>query len=257
MVRAKTENFLKFLGTAGARFVMIKQLRASGGIWIAFAGTNILIDPGPGSLVKLAASRPKLDPGKLEAIILTHRHLDHANDINVVIEGMTEGGFKKRGVVFLPSDCLEMDPVILRHTRTLPEKMVVLKAKENYQVGNIEFSVPLRHIHPVETYGLKFKLGSREVSLISDTRFFNELIEAYRADTVIINTVFLEPRPDIEHLSLEEAKEIILNIRPRLTVLSHFGMSMLKAKPYEIARQLSRETGLEILAASDGLSVPL
>jgi len=30
------DNFIKFLGTAGARFVMIKQLRSSGGIWINF-----------------------------------------------------------------------------------------------------------------------------------------------------------------------------------------------------------------------------
>ena len=40
-----TYDFIKFLGTAGARFVMIKQLRASGGIWVSAAGRNILIDP--------------------------------------------------------------------------------------------------------------------------------------------------------------------------------------------------------------------
>ena len=98
-VKQERTNYIKFLGTAGARFVMIKQLRASGGLWVSSGETNILIDPGPGSIVRCASSRPKLDPGKLDAIILTHRHLDHANDINVMIEAMTEGGFKKRGVL--------------------------------------------------------------------------------------------------------------------------------------------------------------
>jgi hypothetical protein len=31
MPRKTKEDFIKFLGTAGARFVMIRQLRASGG----------------------------------------------------------------------------------------------------------------------------------------------------------------------------------------------------------------------------------
>jgi len=42
---------LKFLGTAGARFAMLRQLRASGGLWLRWEDTNLLIDPGPGSLV--------------------------------------------------------------------------------------------------------------------------------------------------------------------------------------------------------------
>src|SRR5512136_2058093 len=104
-------NYIKFLGTAGARFVMIRQLRSSGGLWINCEGTNVLIDPGPGSLVRCAQSRPKFDPARLDAIILTHRHLDHSGDINVMIEAMTEGGFKKKGFVFCPADALEGDPV--------------------------------------------------------------------------------------------------------------------------------------------------
>ena len=61
-VKQERTNYIKFLGTAGARFVMIKQLRASGGLWVSSGETNILIDPGPGSIVRCASSRPKLDP---------------------------------------------------------------------------------------------------------------------------------------------------------------------------------------------------
>ncbi len=163
-----TDNYIKFLGTAGARFVMLKQLRSSGGIWISYEGSNIIIDPGPGSLVRCAMSRPKLDPTKLDGIILTHRHLDHSNDLNVMIEAMTEGGFKKKGVVFMPEDAIGRDPIILKHLREVMEKVTVLKENEHYRVGNINFEAPLKLKHPVETYGLRFHLRET-VAFITDT----------------------------------------------------------------------------------------
>ena len=147
-------NKIKFLGTAGARFVVTKQLRSSGGIWITLDDTNILIDPGPGSLVKCHSSKPKLNPLDLDGIILTHRHLDHSNDINVMIEAMTDGGFKKKGVVFAPIDTLEDDPVIQKYVRSYVEKIEILKEKGTYYIKNISFSTPIKHNHGVETYGL-------------------------------------------------------------------------------------------------------
>ena len=250
-------DFIKFLGTAGARFVMIKQLRASGGIWISCRGTNILIDPGPGSIVRCCASRPKLDPSKLDGIILTHRHLDHANDINVMIEAMTEGGFKKRGVVFCPSDALNDGPVILKYAVNFPEKIGVLKPKKDYRIGEFKFITSMLHIHPVETYGLKFKIGRTSVGLISDTKYFRELEDFYKTDILIIPVVFFAPRPEIAHLSLADAEELISAIKPKKAILTHFGMTILQAKPHIQAELLTQKLKIEVLAAYDGFKLDL
>jgi len=43
---------IRFLGTGGARFVVAKQIRASGGMWMRFGETQIHVDPGPGALVR-------------------------------------------------------------------------------------------------------------------------------------------------------------------------------------------------------------
>lgn len=249
-------DFIKFLGTAGARFVMINQLRASGGIWINSNGANILIDPGPGSIVRCAAARPKLDPSKLDALILTHRHLDHANDINVMIEAMTEGGFKKKGVVFCPKDALGQGSIILDYARALPEKIEILESKKKYSAGNFRFQASMRHLHPAETYGIKFKIKNTGIALLADTRYFNELADFYKTDILIINIVFLTPRPEVEHLSLDEAKVLIKRIKPKKVILTHFGMTLLKAGPNKVARQLSQELGIEVIAAYDGMMLP-
>ncbi|MFH1202036.1 MAG: MBL fold metallo-hydrolase [Candidatus Omnitrophota bacterium] len=258
MAVSNKENhcWIKFLGTAGARFVMIRQLRASGGMWLNLAGKNILIDPGPGSLVKVNSSRPRLDPTKLDAIILTHRHLDHANDINVMIEAMTEGGFKKRGMVFCPQDALGTQSIILEHVQGFPEHIEILKKNKTYHIDEISFDT-ISSIHPVETYGLKFNAGNITFSLIADTSYFKGMSDFYQAPLIIINTVFLNPRPEVQHLSLEDAKIIIKEIRPKVAILTHFGMTMLVAKPYEIAKQLTKELGIEVISASDGMTFDL
>jgi len=253
MAEVRSGDFLKFLGTAGARFVMIKQLRASGGIWISYKGTNIIIDPGPGSIVHCAKSRPKLDPTKLDGIILTHRHLDHSGDINVVIEAMTEGGSKKRGAVYCPSDAINSDPVILKYAMNFPEKLEILTARKNYGLGEFEFMTSMRQIHPVETFGIKFRMNETSVSLITDTKYFRELESFYKTDILVICVVFFEPRPGIDHLSLSEAAQIIAKIKPRKAILTHFGMTMLKAKPHILAEELSGKLGVEVLAAYDGM----
>ncbi|MEW6170645.1 MAG: MBL fold metallo-hydrolase [Candidatus Omnitrophota bacterium] len=257
MPKKQADNFLKFLGTAGARFMMIKQLRASGGLWLSYKGTNLLIDPGPGSIVHCSQSRPKLDPGKLDGILLTHRHLDHTNDVNVMIEGMTEGGFKKRGILFAPSDCFDEDTVVLKHTQNFVEKIEILKENKSYKIGEIEFITPVRHIHTVETYGLKFNLNKTTVSLITDTRYFPELKDYYKADIVIICVVFYEPRPGIDHLCLADAEQLISELRPQKAILTHFGMTMLKAKPHLIEENLNKKFNSEVIAAYDGMTLNL
>jgi len=73
-----------FLGTAGARFVVSRQIRASGGIWLALDGTNLYLDPGPGALVRCLSHKAKLDPRLLDGSVLSHKQLDHPNDINIM-----------------------------------------------------------------------------------------------------------------------------------------------------------------------------
>lgn len=259
MVKVARENkgkdYIKFLGTAGARFVMIKQLRASGGIWISYKGTNVIVDPGPGSIVRVCSSRPKLDPTKLDGIILTHRHLDHSGDINVMIEAMTEGGFKKKGVVFCPADAIEADTVILKHVSNFPEKIEIMEANRKYKAGEFEFETSMRHIHPAETYGIKFKLNKTSVSLLCDTKYFKELGDFYKTDILVIYVVFFEPRAGIDHLSLNDVRELIGTIRPKKAILTHFGMTMLSAKPHIQAEELTKSLGIEVQAAYDGMTL--
>jgi len=246
-----------FLGTGGARIVVFKQIRASGGIWVRLEGTEIHIDPGPGALVHSTSKRLRLDPTHLSAIVLSHKHLDHSADINVMIEAMTEGGFQRKGAVFAPRDAYESDPVIFRYVRSYADAMEVLEEGSQFQIGGISLQAPLRLHHPVENYALTIKGGGKTITLISDTRYFAQLENApEKEDILILHTVLLQRR-EIDHLCLEDAKRIIGARKPQLAVLTHFGMTILRAKPWELAAGLEQELGLRVTAAYDHMRLDL
>src|SRR5690348_4039053 len=136
---------LTFMGTAGARFMVAKQIAASGGLYLEEGGTRISLDPGPGAVVQYA--KRKVDLTKLDAIVLSHRHLDHSNDVNVMIEAMTEGGFAHRGRLFCPPDALDGDPVVLQYVRRFPQEIIRLEPSTEYRVGDIAFTTTPKHIH--------------------------------------------------------------------------------------------------------------
>ena len=254
-------NFVKFLGTAGARFVMARQLRSSAGTLVALDGQRIMLDPGPGTLVRCARARPRIDPAGLDAVVLTHAHIDHSGDLNALLDAMTGGGHHPRGVLFAPRQCIEgPDAVLLGYLRPHVEQIVPLEAETDYVLGPVRFATSVRHRHAAETYGLKFRHAGGTLAFLVDTAPFEELADAYaNADVLVISVVLREPHksPHIMHLSLEDAREVIRAVGPRKAVLTHFGMTMLKARPWELAARLSDDLGTEVVAASDGMTLPL
>jgi phosphoribosyl 1,2-cyclic phosphodiesterase len=67
----------------------------------------------------------------------------------------------------------------------------------------------------------------------------------------------LNPKAPVDHLSLPEAKRIIEEIRPKIAILTHFGMNMWRARPWELAGKLTEETGVSVVAARDGMRFDL
>ncbi len=244
-------NQLIFLGTAGGRFTVFNQLRKSGGIWFMVNNKLFAIDPGPGALVE--SIKHKVPPNKLSGIFLSHRHLDHCADINSVIESMTEGGHKKRGVVLAPWDATETDPVILKYNR---KNYTLINTKEfyDYDIDGVLIQTKAKHKHTVETYGGIF---ADRFAYIADTSYFEELPLYYNAGIVIANVVFCHQRKGFKHMNADDVYKFIDVYKPDKFIITHFGLSFLKEKPWEVAKRISQKTGCDVIAAYDGMVVDL
>jgi len=246
---------ITFLGTGGGRMVVLNQMRRSGGFWLKLDEVNILQDPGPGSLVMI--HQQHLKPRNLDAIILSHRHIDHSNDVNVMIEAMTGGGFNPRGSLIVPSDCLHTDPVILEYVRPFVD-ITEIKKGMKMTIKDIDIEFPVRNMHPVETYGAIYTFNKSRLGYIPDTEYFPELEEAYKGvDYLIINVVRMKTDKGIRHLNISEAEELINKIKPKKTILTHFGFQVLRASPDLQAKNIRERTGVDVIAAVDGMFLEL
>ena len=232
-----------------------QQLAASGGMWLSLHGTEILVDPGPGCIVQ--STKRKLNSEKLSAIIVSHRHLDHAADVNIMIEAMTNGGFNRHGRLYAPADALAPESVIFSYLKQYIEGIDTLEEGKSYSINNISFMTPVRHEHPVETYGMVFTTPEHTFAYIADSDYFKELHQYYASELIIINMVLTEPRPPIQHLSIPDAERIIKNIKPKVAILNHFGLHVWQEKPWKIAEKLSEKTGVKVIAARDGMKFDL
>lgn len=250
-------NRITFLGTAGARYVVSKQIRASGGIFLELEGFRILIDPGPGCLVQLATCSPRIDPTEIDVILLTHKHIDHSSDVNALIDGMTGGGINRKGILIAPPDALEGDPVVLKYHRDFLERIEIAGEGMKLQLDDLRIEAPLRMRHTVDTFGYRFTTGTGTISHIPDTAYFPGISNVMRADIVILNVVLAMNRGGVFHLDIADAKRILEEMRPGIGILTHFGMSLLKKEPRELARKIGKELGLHVIAARDGMSIDM
>ncbi|MDR3332536.1 MAG: MBL fold metallo-hydrolase [Synergistaceae bacterium] len=253
-------NFIRFLGTAGTRFVMLSQRRSSGGIWFSYGGAMGVIDPGPGSLVQICAASPPLSAIDIDTLILTHRHIDHSSDLNVLVEGMTLRASEPRGRVILTEDCLEPgDSVILRYESRRVELIHTHADEARTEISNrVSVESVLHKHHGVQCYGLIFRGdGLPSWGLISDTVALPNFSARYsECELLVINVAMPLPRARLDHMSIPDVESLLQALYPKLAIITHMGGFLLDMGPEEIAASLSTER-TSVAAAQDGMVVDL
>ena len=247
-----------FLGTAGSSAVAAKQIRASGGIILVVEDLQFHIDPGPGALE--SAKRHGVNLHHNTAVLVSHNHLNHCNDLNVVIDAMTHSGIEHRGVILGSKSVLqsfdENRPFITKHHQGLVEKIIPLEKNHKVGVELVEINaLSAEHTDP-HALGFKFFCPKFTLSYTGDTEITDKLLdELTGSDILIMNVPYPSCMARGQNLDTEAAIKIVSHVRPKLAILTHFGLEMLKADPIQEAREVQRITGVQAIAAKDGLMV--
>ncbi|MFA6531168.1 MAG: MBL fold metallo-hydrolase [Candidatus Micrarchaeia archaeon] len=247
-----------FLGTGGGRVNLIKQLRWTGGFRINSNSANIHVDPGPGALIH--GIELHQDPMKLDAIIVTHYHVDHYNDASLLIEAMTGYALKQKGV-FIGSGYLfeddKGDRPISKYHLSKPKEVYIGKpgVRRKFETSKGFFEIefcPTKHDDPTG-FGFKLHIDGKTIGYTSDTELTDKVAASYSGcDYLIINC--LKPTKDgiPDHLETSDVIKIVSVSKPKLAILSHMGLKMLRAGPESEARKIEDATGIRTVAAKDG-----
>ncbi len=230
-------------------------------MWVRFGATQIHVDPGPGALVRALSHVPPCNPRELEAIVLSHKHLDHSGDVNALVEAMTSGGFRRRGALMAPADAFQGEPVVLPYAQQFVQRLERLEPSSGpYHIGPVELRTSMAHVHAAQTYGLHFAFEGLRVAYLPCGRYFDGLAADYARltpDVLIVNVLRFRDEMNVDHLTWEDARSIVSEIRPKVTVFQHFGTKMLEAGPPRLAQELEDEIGRRVIAAYDGLRLDL
>lgn len=251
---------IMLLGTGGGRFATITQKRRTAGMRIIGNGLNLHLDPGPGALVH--SINEGLDPQKLNAVFVSHCHPDHYTDAEILIEAMTRGMTRKRGVLaasrsVLHGNDMGFDSVVSKYHQQMPERVIEALPNVKFQVGKFNVLVTeARHTDP-DTVGFRFEtLEFGGFAYTSDTECFEGIGKYYEGVRLLILCVMRPAgKPWKGHMTTNDAIKIIEQARPEQAVLTHFGMQMIFKGPAKEARLIEEETGVPTIAARDGMQI--
>lgn len=245
---------ITFLGTGGGRHTTMYQTRSTGGMLIQHDGKTIHMDPGPGALVQM--NKIRYDLTKTDSVMISHCHPDHYSDAECVIEGMTRGGWEKRGNVYGSVTVVEgqngLGPCLSDYHMRIPQGIHVFKPGDVLDVDGIKVDIHHADHSDPTNVGFTFHTEHGLVSYVSDTAYSDDIADQYRGTRVLILPVTTPSGNRIKyHLCTDDALTFINRVKPELAIFTHLGVVMLRRGADKEAEYVEKETGVKTIAGHD------
>jgi len=218
--------------------------RACAGYLLEVDSTRVLMDCGNGVLSNLGTV---MDPTHLDAVVITHAHVDHFADLYALQAALryAPDGPAAPLPLHLPDGLFErMGAVLTEHgTRELAEAFDVrpLVAGVAFTVGDVRITpVPVDHVDP--TYALVAESGSASLCYTSDTRTGPAVLAAARGASVLVAEATLPPAFEnrAPHMTPGQAADLATEAGASTLVLTHLWPTVDRAGAGRIARERFR-----------------
>ncbi|MCX8198061.1 MAG: MBL fold metallo-hydrolase [Candidatus Micrarchaeota archaeon] len=253
-----------FLGTGGGRVNLIFQKRRTAGFRIN-GSLKIHVDPGPGTLA--ACKQFGQDPRKTDALVVTHNHIDHVNDASLIAEAMSNYALSKNGFLVASKSVIDGDENGDRGISRYHQSKIahVHAAKPGLPINlsgkagksAIVYPTKVEHNDPTG-FGFVLKIDGKSIGYTSDTEYFPGLSEQFEGCDLLIANVIKPAKDSLDgHLHSQTAARLFSEAKPKMAVITHIGMKLMKAGPEKEAARISKASGIPTIAASDGMRLKI
>lgn len=220
-------------------------------------GHRIVLDLGNGSIGALQQHVDLTWPGALDAVILSHCHLDHCADLgSLYVQRHYYSATTERLPVLGPSDARERAVGIYgkQDESGLDEEFdFITFPRDPMDVGPFTIEV-VRAVHPVEAYSVRVTAGGRSITYSGDTAVNERLIRlAHGTDVALFEASFTGTDfPPGVHMSAGEAGQAAQDSGAgRLVLTHHVSMN----DPAVVLAEASEQYDGPVTLASAGLQI--
>lgn len=241
--------------------------RASSAHWLQTEHGAILLDAGSGAGLRMA--QEGLDWPNLDAVWISHFHLDHLGGLPPLLFGMRHApqtqGRTKQLTIYGPVGLTRWLEIVdgAAHSKLFqqPFPLTVVEIETDSvrtllpELSASFFSTP----HTPESMAIRLTNQSGASAVYtSDTGYSAELGEFGRdCDLLVIECSFPRAKPVMKHLELADVVQVAQTARPRVVLLTHLYPEWDTVCLTEELRRQNIHLPCELIEAADGLCLKI
>ena len=235
--------------------------RASSGFWLEAGGSNVLLDCSAAAVHRMA--QEKLDWANLDAIWISHFHLDHCGGLAPFLFGTRHApqtqsrtkplkifganGVKKLLETFDAANNYKL------FQQPFPVEVIEVRPEEKFEISQGLMAATISTPHTDESLGIRLTdAGGVSLVYTGDTGF-DMILGAFArgADLLLMECSFFRNKPVAHHLELTEAMYLTRYAGPKRVMLTHFYPEW---DDVDLAEEVKRfSPNCEVIEARDGL----
>lgn len=253
---------LTLLGT-GTFFV--NKNSSSSAYFLETDGKKILIDCGPGTLMRLSQKGIKLED--IDYIFLTHFHADHTSDLFPlfmnfrILDAFTKNKVSKFPQIFGPKG---IKTFLLKQSKVYKlllvegwNKIKFLEAKKSLKTGKIQVDpFKVKHIaFGIDAEGLayRFLIDGKVIVFSGDAMKCPGLEDASKnADLFVCDSSYSKGDANSAHLDTYQVGEICQKNNVKIVILSHIYP---QANNVDLAKEVKEKFSGEVIKGKDLMTV--
>ena len=205
--------------------------RSSSAYWVETSGGTILLDCSASAAMRMA--QENLDWPNLDAIWISHFHLDHCGGLAPLLAGTKHAAatkdrrkplliFGPAGLKYLIAKFDAVNSYCLLE-QPFPVEIIEIDELETFEILPGVDAVAISTPHTAESQAIHIRDGDATLVYSADTGFSKPLAAfANQVDLFILECSFFKDKPSEKHLEFAEAIYLIRKAKPKRAMLTHF-----------------------------------